>query len=96
MQDLVLDIRAKQAMTGIFITHDIDEAVYLADRIFVMTAHPGHFKAEIGVPFGRERNSKTRDTAEFFELRKEVAHLLHEEGRRVVEAELATGNLREG
>lgn len=96
MQDLVLSIRAKQAMTGVFITHDIDEAVYLADRIFVMTAHPGHFKAEIMVPFGQNRDASARDSAEFFELRKEVSHLLHEEGRRVVEQELATGNLREG
>ena len=95
MQDLVLNIRARQAMTGLFITHDIDEAVYLADRIFVMTAHPGHFKAEIGVPFGKSRTSKVRDSPEFFELRKEVSHLLHEEGLRVVEAELAAGDVRE-
>lgn len=96
MQDLVLDIRAKQAMTGLFITHDIDEAVYLADRIFVMTAHPGKFKAEIAVPFGQKRGAQVRDSPEFFELRKEVSHLLHEEGRRVVEAELASGNVTEG
>jgi len=96
MQDLLLDIRRKERMTTLFITHDIDEAVYLSDRIFVMTARPGRFKAEIAVPFGAERDDAVRDSSEYFELRKEVHHLLHEEGRAVVEAELATANITEG
>ncbi len=96
MQDLVLDIRRKEHMTTLFITHDIDEAVYLSDRIFVMTARPGKFKAEITVPFGADRDESVRDSQEFFELRREVSHLLHAEGRAVVEAELASGNLTEG
>jgi NitT/TauT family transport system ATP-binding protein len=95
MQDLVLDIRRKEHMTTLFITHDIDEAVYLADRIFVMTARPGRFKAEIAVPFGEDRDDALRNAPEFFELRKEVHNLLHAEGRAVVEAELAAGNLYE-
>ena len=56
MQDLVLGIRKREKTTALLITHDIDEAVYLADRIFVMTARPGRFKAEIPVPFGRGSN----------------------------------------
>ncbi len=96
MQDLVLDIRRKERTTTLFITHDIDEAVYLSDRIFVMTARPGRFKAEIQVPFGDQRDDSLRDAPEFFEIRKQVHHLLHEEGRAVVEQELAQGNLREG
>jgi len=92
----VLDIRRKEKMTALLITHDIDEAVYLADRIFVMTARPGRFKAEIKVPFGSERGELIRDSNEFFELRKQVHHLLHEEGKAVVEAELATANITEG
>ena len=95
MQDLVLDIRKKEKTTALLITHDIDEAVYLADRIFVMTARPGSFKAEIRVPFGEDRDESVRDTTEFFELRKQVSHLLHDEGRKVVEAELATANITE-
>ncbi len=96
MQDLVLDIRKREKTTALLITHDIDEAVYLADRIFVMTARPGRFKAEIAVPFGTDRDQATRDAAEFFELRKEVSHLLHDEGRKVVAAELATAVISEG
>ena len=95
MQDLVLEIRRKERTTTLFITHDIDEAVYLSDRIFVMTARPGRFKAELKVPFGDDRDDSTRDSPEYFELRKEVHHLLHEEGRAVVEAELASADLYE-
>ncbi len=95
MQDLVLGIRKREKTTALLITHDIDEAVYLADRIFVMTARPGSFKAEIAVPFGQDRTERVRDSSEFFELRKQVSHLLHDEGRKVVEAELATANLIE-
>lgn len=95
MQDLVLDIRRQEHTTTLFITHDIDESVYLSDRIFVMTARPGRFKAEIKVPFGDTRDESIRDSSEFFELRKEVHHLLHEEGRAVVEAELAQGQTNE-
>ena len=96
MQDLVLDIRRKERTTTLFITHDIDEAIYLSDRIFVMTARPGRFKAELNVPFGDNRDDSVRDTMEYFELRKQVHHLLHEEGKAVVEAELAQGDVREG
>ncbi len=96
MQDLVLGIRKREKTTALLITHDIDEAVYLADRIFVMTARPGRFKAEIAVPFGVDRDETVRDSAEFFELRKEVSHLLHDEGRKVVEAELASAKISEG
>jgi NitT/TauT family transport system ATP-binding protein len=96
MQDLVLDIRRSERTTTLFITHDIDEAVYLSDRIFVMTARPGKFKAEIRVPFGPKREDALRNAPEFFAIRREVHDLLHEEGRAVVEAELNSVQVREG
>jgi ABC-type nitrate/sulfonate/bicarbonate transport system ATPase subunit len=92
MQDMVLDIRRKEHTTTLFITHDIDEAVYLSDRIFVMSARPGHFKAEIAIPFGEDREESLRTSVEFFNLRKQVYELLHEEGKAVVEAEIAAGS----
>ena len=92
MQELLLDIRRKERTTTLFITHDIDEAVFLSDRIFVMTARPGHFKAEIAVPFGQDRNDDLRNSPEFFRLRSQVYELLHAEGKAVVEAEIAAGS----
>ncbi|BDI30612.1 ABC transporter ATP-binding protein [Capsulimonas corticalis] len=92
MQDLVLDIRRRERITTLFITHDIDEAVYLSDRIFVMTARPGHIKAEIHVPFGPDRSDALRNAPEFLEIRKQVHELLYEEGKAVVDAEIASGS----
>jgi NitT/TauT family transport system ATP-binding protein/sulfonate transport system ATP-binding protein len=91
MQELVLDIRRKERTTMLFITHDIDEAVFLSDRIFVMTARPGRLKAEIAVPFGVDRPDTLRVAPEFIELRKQVYELLHAEGKAVVEAEIMKG-----
>ncbi len=91
MQELLLDIRRKERTTTLFITHDIDEAVFLSDRVFVMTARPGRFKAEIAVPFGHERSEDLRHSPEFFRLRSEVYALLHAEGKAVIEAEIAAG-----
>jgi len=91
MQELLLDIRKKERTTTLFITHDIDEAVFLSDRIFVMTARPGRLKAEISVPFGADRTVDIRKSSEYFEIRTNVYDLLHDEGKSVVEAEIAAG-----
>ena len=69
MQNELLRIREKSEMTVIFVTHDIDEAVYLSDRILVMSKNPGMVKEIIDntQPFPRDRNSE-----EFFAIRKKV------------------------
>lgn len=69
MQNELLRIREKSRMTTIFVTHDIDEAVYLSDRIMVMSKNPGRIKEIITnpLPFPRDRNSE-----EFLEIRKQV------------------------
>lgn len=91
MQDLLLSIRKKERTTTLFVTHDIDEAVFLSDRIFVMTARPGQMKEEIIVPFGHDRDAALRTTPEFFKIRAEIFGLLHTEGHAVVAAEIAAG-----
>jgi NitT/TauT family transport system ATP-binding protein len=55
LQEELLGIVRGQNMTTLLVTHDIDEALLLADRILVMTARPGKIRAEIPVPFGAER-----------------------------------------
>ena len=69
MQNELLRIRQKSKMTVIFVTHDIDEAVYLSDRILVMSKNPGRVKKIIdnNLSFPRDRNSE-----EFFSIRKQV------------------------
>jgi len=85
MQELLLDIRRRERTTTLFITHDIDEAVFLSDRIFVMTARPGRLKAEIVVPFGPERDAALRTSPEFYRLHAEVYTLLTAERQASLE-----------
>jgi NitT/TauT family transport system ATP-binding protein len=63
--------------TTIFITHDIAEAVYLADRILVMSSRPGTIIAEIDVAFARPRDRSLTATPEFDALEQRIRHLLH-------------------
>ncbi len=85
MQELLLEIRRRERTTTLFITHDIDEAVFLSDRIFVMTARPGRLRAEIIVPFGPERDAALRTSPEFYALHAEVYTLLTAERQASLE-----------
>lgn len=69
MQNELLRIRNNNAMTVIFVTHDIDEAVYLSDKILVLSKNPGKIKEIIlnNLSFPRDRNSE-----DFFRIRKQV------------------------
>ena len=78
LQDELLRIRELTRMTVLFVTHSIDEAVYLSDRILIFSARPGRPVAEVNVEFTKPRNDETRSTKQFAEVRKEVSRLLHE------------------
>jgi NitT/TauT family transport system ATP-binding protein len=67
--------------TIIFVTHDLDEAIYLADRIIVMSASPGRIIREIPVSLPRPRDLDIRNTLEFLEYRKMLWNLLEREVR---------------
>ncbi len=69
MQNELLRIREKSRMTVIFVTHDIDEAVYLSDRILVMSKNPGKVKEIIQ---NTQSSPRDRNSEEFFRIRKQV------------------------
>ncbi|MBE6068124.1 MAG: ABC transporter ATP-binding protein [Clostridium lundense] len=69
MQDEISNIWEKKKKTIIFVTHDIEEAVFLADRIVIMTTGPGKIKSIINVPMGRKRD---RTSEEFLKIRDKV------------------------
>ncbi|HZQ60314.1 MAG TPA: ABC transporter ATP-binding protein [Casimicrobiaceae bacterium] len=73
---------AHERRTVVFITHAIDEAVFLADRIAVMTTHPGRLKAVIDVPLARPRNDATRASSEFQALAQHIWSLIRDEAYR--------------
>lgn len=60
----------------LLITHDIDEALFLSDRIYMMSSRPGSIKKTITVPFDRPRNSEIEYSLTFMELKREITGLL--------------------
>ena len=80
MQEELLRIWESDRKTIVFVTHSVDEAVYLADRVVVMTARPGTVKADITVPLSRPRNFDVLMQApEAMALRAELWRLVKEE-----------------
>ncbi len=72
MQQLLLKVWEETASTILFVTHDVEEAVYLADRIFIMSAHPGTIIEDVQVPFERPRDLSLKERNEFHELQNYV------------------------
>lgn len=79
MQELLLKIWNVFSKTIIFVTHDVDEAIFLADRLLVMTATPGKIKKQIRVNLPRPRNYKMMSSPEFIKIKEEVIELIREE-----------------
>src|ERR1700691_3599440 len=65
MQELLLHIWGESASTVLFVTHDVDEAIYLADHIYVLSARPGTIIEDVPVPFGRPRDRSIKQTEPF-------------------------------
>jgi len=76
MQELLLRIWGETASTILFVTHDVDEAIYLADRIYVLCARPGTIMEDVPVPFGRPRDPSVKQRSEFHELQQHVLSCL--------------------
>jgi NitT/TauT family transport system ATP-binding protein len=77
MQAELLRICTDRNVTALFVTHDITEAAFLADRVCVFSPRPGHIVREIAVPFERPRSQKLRRSREFIELVDEIAEALY-------------------
>jgi NitT/TauT family transport system ATP-binding protein len=79
MQELLLRLWERHHQTVLFVTHDIEEALLLADRVCVMTARPGRIKKIIDVRIRRPRAIEVTTSPEFNALRREVLALIREE-----------------
>jgi len=85
MHQHLLELYDRTNKTIMFITHDIDEAVYLASHVFVMTTRPGRLKTLINVDLPRPRKIKDTASKEFLSYKQKIVELVGEEARKAFE-----------
>jgi NitT/TauT family transport system ATP-binding protein len=86
LEDLILQVRDEFGITIVFVTHDIDESVYLADRVVVLTHAPAEVKEIVDVDLPRPRDQiRTKELPEFMQLRAHVYRLIKREQQEVPE-----------
>jgi len=93
MQEILTNMWQKFRISVLFVTHDIDESIFLSDKIYVMTARPGRIKAEIEVPLPRPRTPAMTYTPAFIELVQRIKGLIREESLAAMGTELKDGGL---
>lgn len=72
MQELLLSVWQQLKPTIVFVTHDIDEALFLADTVYVMSARPGRIQARLTVPLGRPRSIEDTTSESFNAMKREI------------------------
>jgi NitT/TauT family transport system ATP-binding protein len=81
----LLDVHALFPKTVLFITHDLEEAIYLADTVYVMTTRPGKIKRALRVNLPRPRTLDMLASQAYLDLKRQVALDVHEEARKAFE-----------
>jgi ABC-type nitrate/sulfonate/bicarbonate transport system ATPase subunit len=89
MQEMLTDLWQRYRKTVLFVTHDIDEAIFLGDVIYIMTNRPGRIRTTLSVDLPRPRTFDMVSGPRFAELRNQVVGIIHEESMKAVESELA-------
>ncbi|WP_218016844.1 ABC transporter ATP-binding protein [Sphingomonas mali] len=94
MQQILTNIWQQLKISVLFVTHDIDEAIFLSDRVYVMSAKPGGIKAEVRIELDRPREPSISNTAEFVALRARLMQLIREESLKALGGELNADALK--
>lgn len=85
MHQHLLELYGSCRKTIVFITHDLEEAIFLADKVIVMTTRPGTVKLELDVALPRPRHPSMTASPEYIKLKKEAIAAVHEEARKAFE-----------
>ena len=86
MQELLLDVWQKSPKTIVMVTHDIEEAVFLADRVVVMSSRPGSVKEIIDIDLDRPRDYRVKNTEKFMEYKVRCSDIIREESMKLISA----------
>jgi NitT/TauT family transport system ATP-binding protein len=89
LQEFMLQVWEQTQKTILMITHDVEEAVFLAQRIYVLSSRPGRIKAEVDIPLGQDRNFSVKRTELFQLVKQEVLDSLREETLKVMSQEVS-------
>jgi NitT/TauT family transport system ATP-binding protein len=89
MQQILTNMWQRLKISVLFVTHDIDEAIFLSDRVYCMTARPGTIKAEIAIPLERPRQQSMMMSSEFLALRRGLMALIREESLKAMGGEIS-------
>lgn len=82
LQDDILDICHRTNKTIVFVTHDIEEAIFLADRVVIMDANPGRIKAIVNISLGKDRD---RTSPDFLKIRDRIFEIFHMKKENMIE-----------
>ena len=86
VQEFLLELFDEVPKTIFFITHDIEEAIFLADTVIVMTTRPGRVLKTISIDVDRPRDHRVLTSERFIQLEREVREAIHDEARKAFEA----------
>ncbi|MGA8007823.1 MAG: ABC transporter ATP-binding protein [Thiomonas sp.] len=78
MHDLIRHVHQLEGTTIVFVTHDVEEALYLGDRVVVMAPRPGRIDSVIDVPFGRQREQDLKATVDFLAFKRQILNRIRE------------------
>lgn len=86
MQELLLDVWQTRRKTVLFITHDIDEAIFLCDEVRLMSARPGLIKQSLDINIERPRHIDALTSPEFMDYKRTILSLMHDEAIKAEDA----------
>ena len=78
MQEFLLLVWQRTAATILMVTHDVEEALFLSQRVYVMHGRPGRVAEVVDVPFGRSRSTQVKRSPKFLDLRDEIQELFRQ------------------
>jgi NitT/TauT family transport system ATP-binding protein len=94
MQEILTNMWQQLRLSVLFITHDIEEAIFLSEKVYVMTARPGRIKAEIPIPLPRPRTPEMMSSPTFHALVRQLKGLIREESLAAMGGELGAAGLQ--
>lgn len=88
MQDLLLQILQDEPRTVVFVTHDVEEAVFMSDTVYVMTARPGSIREKISINLPRPRDLETEFSETYIKIKKRIQKIITKEALGLMKLDL--------